>query len=218
MGFVEAKGAASLRRLSHSEMNSSEAAPQGRDVLYGLLEKHKARPSLPGIEWAKKNWHNLQSVIDRISALQKDAKLRPRKGKSIVWAVLGASLAAAVEAREQQQTADSQFIQTLQDLVRALQDHVVNLKEQLDKEKNQANYLQLVLKKKLLAEKNTSPRSEKTIEYPHIDLEEGRLRLEKLNVPAASLHPLRKTQYTYKGGEDKFPQIPTKEVPLLLQN
>lgn len=154
MGFVEAKRAASLRRSSRSEMDSSEAAPEGRDVLCGLLEKQKARLSLPGAEWAEKNRRNLQSVTDRISALQKDAKLRPGEGNSVVCAVLGAILTAAPEAGAEQQTAESQFIQTSPDLVRALQDQVVNLKEPLDNEKNQANCLQCALKEQLLAEKS----------------------------------------------------------------
>lgn len=111
---MEAKRAASLRRSSRSEMNSSEAAPEGRDVVDGLSEKQKARPSLPGVERAEKSGHNLHSVTDRISALPKDAKLRPGKGKSVVCAVLGAILAAALEAGKEQQTAESQFIQTLE--------------------------------------------------------------------------------------------------------
>lgn len=59
-------------------------------------------------------------LLNRTSTLQRDAKLRFGKGKSIICAVLGASLVAVVEARDQQCRAESQNIQSLQALVKEL--------------------------------------------------------------------------------------------------
>ena len=70
---------------------------KSEDVLFDLLEKHGARPSLSGMDWAQQNWHNLQSVLDHIRVLQNVAHTRAGKGKSFICAVLGSALKAAVE-------------------------------------------------------------------------------------------------------------------------
>ena len=80
-------------------MSDRKSIPTGREVLYNFLEKHNTRLLVPGDDWAQNNWYNLQSVTDRISTFRKDARLRPGKGKSIICAVFGASLVAAVEMR-----------------------------------------------------------------------------------------------------------------------
>ncbi|XP_075302410.1 LOW QUALITY PROTEIN: uncharacterized protein LOC142365467 [Opisthocomus hoazin] len=69
--------------------------------LYDFLEVHRARPSLQGQGWARDHWFRLQSVVDRMKVLQKEARVKRGKGKAIICAVLGASLAAAVEERNQ---------------------------------------------------------------------------------------------------------------------
>ena len=49
-------------------MSDSKIASLGKEVLFDSLEKHKARPSVPGVDWAQGNWHNLQSVVDQTVA------------------------------------------------------------------------------------------------------------------------------------------------------
>ncbi|XP_029876242.1 uncharacterized protein LOC115343847 [Aquila chrysaetos chrysaetos] len=193
-------------------MSDSKIARLGKEALFDFLEKHKARPSVLGIDWAQGNWYNLQSIVDRMVALQKDAKVRSGKGKAIVCAVLGASLAAAVEDRDCHLTAESQIIESLQNLVPFLMGQVAGLKAQLEAEKNQVKHLQIALKEQLLAgtvREEIPPRSE--IGYPFKDLQAAKERVEKLELP--SLGPLVKTEYTYDDEQDQFPQVTTKEVP-----
>ena len=57
------------------------------EKLYDLLEVHRSRPSPPGRDWARDHWFQLQSVVDRIAVLQKEAKVKRGKGKAIVCAV-----------------------------------------------------------------------------------------------------------------------------------
>ncbi|GAB0206780.1 hypothetical protein GRJ2_003143600 [Grus japonensis] len=148
-----------------------------------------------------------------MSALHKDAKLRAGKGKVIISAVLGASLVAAVESREQQCTVESQMIQSLQDLVQSLQGQVKSLKDQLEAERTQANHLQSTLKEQVLVGKDSPRPPGKRIEYSYNELEEAKSRLDKSDVPTSFLRPLVKTEFKYEDDEDEFPQITTKEVP-----
>ncbi|XP_075000612.1 uncharacterized protein LOC142079764 [Calonectris borealis] len=174
-------------------MSDTKTAPLGREVLFGFLEKHDARPSVPGVDWAQGNWYNLQNVVDRTSALQKDARVRSGRGKAIVCAVLGASLAAAVEERERCRVAESQIVESLQNLVRSLQGQVEEIKEQLEGERDQVKHLQTALKEQLLAgtaQEEISPRPE--IGYPFDDLQAARERVKKLDPPL--LRPLVKTE------------------------
>jgi len=67
------------------------------ESLYDFLEAHQARPSLQGQGWARDHWFRLQSVVDRMKVLQKEARVKSGKGKAIICAVLGVSLASAVE-------------------------------------------------------------------------------------------------------------------------
>jgi len=46
-------------------------------------EAHRARPSLQGQGWARDHWFRLQSVVDRIKVLQKEARVKRGKGKAI---------------------------------------------------------------------------------------------------------------------------------------
>ncbi|XP_075595306.1 LOW QUALITY PROTEIN: uncharacterized protein LOC142599320 [Balearica regulorum gibbericeps] len=193
-------------------MSDDRTVPSGREVLFDFLEKHRARPSVPRVDWAQGNWHNLQSVVDRMGALHKDVRLRAGKGKAIICAILGASLAAAVEARGRCCTAESLTIESLQSLTRSLQGQVAELKEQLKAEKDQVKYLQTALKEQLLADttcEEIPPRSE--IGYPFKDLQAAKERVEKLE--PLSLRPLVKTEYIYDDEQDQSPQVTTKEVP-----
>mgnify|MGYP001855989429 CR=1 FL=1 len=126
------------------------------DVLFDLLEKHGARPSLSGVDWARQNWHNLQSVSDRIRVLQNEARTQAGKGKSLICAVLGAALKATVEFRDEKHWAETQTIQALQEsvkvtqeLVKTLQNQIVNLEEQLEREKRNSALLQMAFKELL---------------------------------------------------------------------
>ncbi|GAB0206913.1 hypothetical protein GRJ2_003156900 [Grus japonensis] len=151
-------------------------------------------------------------MVDRMGALHKDARLRAGKGKAIICAVLGASLAAAVEARDRCRTAESLTIESLQSLTRSLQGQVAELKEQLKAEKDQVKHLQTALKEQLLADttrEEIPPRSE--IGYPFNDLQAAKEKVEKLE--PLSLRPLVKTEYIYDDEQDQSPQVTTKEVP-----
>ncbi|XP_074996699.1 LOW QUALITY PROTEIN: uncharacterized protein LOC142078063 [Calonectris borealis] len=193
-------------------MSDTKTVPLGREVLFEFLEKHNAQPSVSGIDWAQGNWYNLQSVVDQTSALQKDVRVRSGRGKAIVCAVLGASLAAAVEARERCRVEESLIVESFQNLIRSLQGQVAELKEQLEGERDQVKYLQIALKKQLLAgtaHEEIPPRSE--TDYPFNDLQAAREKVEKLEL--LSLRPLVKTEYIYDDDQDQFPQVTTKEVP-----
>lgn len=148
-------------------MSDSKIARAEQKVLFDFFEKYKARPSVPGVDWARENWYNLQSIVDRVVALRQVSGVRSGKGKAVVCAVLGASLAAAVEARDRRLTAESQLTESLQNLARSLQGQVAELKEQLKAEKNEVKRLQTALKERLLADavrEEFPPRSE--IGYP----------------------------------------------------
>ena len=43
-------------------MRDNIVTRKSEDVLFELLQKHGARPTLSGVGWARQNWHNLQSV------------------------------------------------------------------------------------------------------------------------------------------------------------
>ncbi|XP_074880385.1 uncharacterized protein LOC142029430 [Buteo buteo] len=193
-------------------MSDGKIARAEQKVLFDFLEKYKARPSVPGVDWARENWYNLQSVVDRVVALQQVSGVRSGKGKAVVCAVLGASLAAAVEARDRRLAAESQLTESLQNLARSLQGQVAELKEQLETEKNEVKHLQTALKERLLADavhEEFPPKSE--ISYPLCDLQAAKERVEKLEPPSSQ--PLVKTGYIYDHEQDQFPQVTTKEVP-----
>ncbi|XP_042665587.1 uncharacterized protein LOC122155633 [Centrocercus urophasianus] len=204
-------------------MSNSIVSMKSEDVLFDLLEKHGARPSLSGVDWARQNWHNLQSVSDRISVLQNEARTRAGKGKAFICAVLVATLKAAVEFRDEKHSAETQTIQALQEsvkvtqeLVKTLQNQIVNLEEQLEREKCNSALLQMAFKE-LLTCKHAShtvthslPR-EKT--FPLVELPGMKERLDKLETPIAPLRPLIKTEYIFDNSEDLDPQMNVKEIP-----
>ena len=91
---------------------------EGVDKLYDLLEAHQSRLSPQGQDWAKKHWFQPQTVVDRIRVLQKEARVRPGKGKAAICAVLGASLAAVVEDRKQRLCQANVTIDSLQMVIK----------------------------------------------------------------------------------------------------
>ena len=43
---------------AYLEMSNSMASMKSEDVLFDLLEKHGARPSVSGVDWARQNWRS----------------------------------------------------------------------------------------------------------------------------------------------------------------
>ncbi|XP_021238285.1 uncharacterized protein LOC110390976 [Numida meleagris] len=198
------------------EMSDSIDTMKSEDVLFDLLEKHGARPSLSGVDWARQNWYNLQSVSDRISVLQNEARTRAGKGKSFICALLGSALVAATEFRDQQLKAEAQTIESLQELVKTLQKQTEELKRQLENEKHDAALLLEALKEQLRCKDNCdivvhSLPQEKI--YPLEGLREMKARLDKLETLPVQLCPLIKTEYTFDNSEDLDPQMNVKEIP-----
>ena len=118
-------------------MSDSIATMKSEDVLFDLLEKHGARPSLSDVDRAWQCWYNLQSVSDRISVLRNEGRTWAGKGKSFICAVHGAALKAAVEFWDEKHSAETQTIHALQEsvkvtweLVKTLQNQIVNVEEQ----------------------------------------------------------------------------------------
>ncbi|XP_074669757.1 uncharacterized protein LOC141918805 [Strix aluco] len=177
---------------------------KGIDKLYDLLEAHQSRPSLQGQDWAKTHWFQPQSVVDRIRVLQKEAKVRRGKGKAIICAVLGASLAAVVEDRRRRLCRADTVIDSLQMVIKTLQEQLKENKQLLEEERNQNVILKEELRNQLLREVEMKL-SEKGIQqiYPQGDLQKA---------PPPHMCPLVKTEYLYEDDND-CPQVVTKEVP-----
>ena len=94
---------------------------KSEDVLLDLLANRVSWPCLSRVDWTRQNWHNLQSVSDHISVLQKNTHSRAGKGKPFICAVLGSALVAATQFQDQQLKEETQTIESLQELVKALQ-------------------------------------------------------------------------------------------------
>lgn len=181
----------------------------GIDKLYDLLEAHRSRPSPQGQDWAKEHWFQPQSVVDRIRVLQKEARVRPGRGKAVICAVLGASLAAAVEDRKQR-------LCQADVTIKSLQEQLEENKRLLQEERNQNAILKEELRDQLLREVDTLAEvevklSEKGIRqvYPQGDLQKARETVESL----PHMYPLVKTEYLYEDNNDDRPQVLTKETP-----
>jgi len=124
------------------------AAPQAADTcdcvsvrteeterLYDFLEAHRARPLLQGQGWARDHWFRLQSVVDKMKVLQKEARVKRGKGKAIICAVLGASLAAAVEERNQRSGQAEVVVDSLQAVAETLREQLQESKLLLEEER-----------------------------------------------------------------------------------
>ncbi|XP_063997244.1 uncharacterized protein LOC135173955 [Pogoniulus pusillus] len=171
--------------------------------LFCLLEAHGARPSVEGLDWARENWSNCQSVADRIVALQKEARAKSGKGKAFICAVLGACLAASIDEKQSQNGRENKIVSSLQDLVDSLQGHIVTLKDEVadlkDRLKTEQKWQKCFLKEEEL--KQTEP----ACIYPQAELAAA-------EEAAAHMRPLIKTEMLYED-EDGTPAITTKEIP-----
>jgi len=126
------------------------AAPQAADMcdcvsvlaeeterLYDFLEAHRARPLFQGQGWVRHHWFWLQSVVDRMKVLQKEDRVKRGKAKAIICAVLGASLAAAVEERNQRSGQVEAVVDSLQAAVETLRELLRESKRLLEEERCQ---------------------------------------------------------------------------------
>ena len=107
--------------------------------------------------------------------LQKEAKVRRGKGKAIICAVLGASLAAVVEDRRRRLCRADTVIDSLQMVIKTLQEQLKENKQLLEEERNQNVILKEELRNQLLREVEMKL-SEKGIWqiYPQGDLQKAK--------------------------------------------
>lgn len=113
---------------SSGTWTSSRSGPMFSPVLVKLAA-YKACPSVPGVAWTEDQWHDPNAIVGGIEVLEKEGRFHPEKGKAIVCAVLGATLMAAQQNRQQKMSAkqaDEEKIQSLWDLVKVLQDQLTN--------------------------------------------------------------------------------------------
>lgn len=121
---------------------------QSRDPsspLLEFLETLRARPSVPRLEGARDHWHSIQSIIDRVSALQSKVRCKPKKGKAAVCGVLGVAVMAAIQERIALNFQDTTAIKSLQVLVQSLQVCIADLQGKLQDKRGHSDNLQQVL-------------------------------------------------------------------------
>ncbi|XP_010572417.1 PREDICTED: uncharacterized protein LOC104835879 [Haliaeetus leucocephalus] len=165
-------------------------------------------PLTPGTRMGKKHWFQPQSVVERIRILQKEGNVRRGKGKAIICAVLGASLAAAVEERKQKFCQADSETDSLQMVIQTLQEQLKESKQLLEEERNQNEILKKKWRNQLLREVEVEVKhSEKGIwqNYPQGDLQKAEETVESL----PPKYPLIKTEYVYKDNSDDRPQVIT---------
>jgi len=145
--------------------------------LYDFLEAHQAHPSLQGQGWVRDHWFRLQSVVDRIKVLQKEARVKRGKEKAIICAVLGASLAAAVEERKQRFGQAEAVVDSLQVATETLWEQLQESKWVLEEERCQNVVLKEELRNQLLREADSLTETEVALSekgirsiYPQGDL------------------------------------------------
>lgn len=88
--------------------------------------------SVQKVDLACENWSNLESMADRIVALQKDARVKSRKDKAFMRTVLGACLAASGDEKQNQHKQEDKVISSFQDWMDSLQGHIVTLKDEVE--------------------------------------------------------------------------------------
>ncbi|GAB0189146.1 hypothetical protein GRJ2_001379900 [Grus japonensis] len=186
------------------------------DKLDDFLELYRSRPSLLGQDWARGHCLQLRSVIDRMTVVQKEAKVKKGTGKAIICAVLGTCLAAAVEERKQRSCQAEAVVASLQAAITALQEQLQENKWALEEEKRQNLILKELLRNQLLRETDTLAEAEvlpkeKGIRqvYPWGDLKGVKEAIKK----PPHMCPLVKTEYVYEDNNDNRPQVITKEIP-----
>jgi len=180
--------------------------------LYDFLEAHRARPSLQGQGWARDHWFRLQNVVDRMKVLQKEARVKRGKGIAIICAVLGASLAAAVEERNQRSGQAEAVVDSLQSVIEMLWES----KRLLEEERCQNVILKEELRNRLLRESDSLVETEVVLAgkgmrsiYPQGDLKGAK---ETAGSPP-HMYPLVKMEYVYENDSNNRPQVITKEIP-----
>ncbi|GAB0205260.1 hypothetical protein GRJ2_002991600 [Grus japonensis] len=186
------------------------------DKLYDFFEIYRSHPLLLGQDWARDRWFQLRSVIDRMTVVQKEAKVKKGKGKAIICAVLGACLAAVVEDRKQRSCQAEAVVASLQAAVTVLQEQLQENKRALEEEKSQNLILKEEWRNQLLRETDTLAEAEVPLEetglrqvYPWGDLKGVKEAVKK----PPHMCPLVKTEYVYEDDNDNCPQVITKEIP-----
>ncbi|XP_069626013.1 uncharacterized protein [Haliaeetus albicilla] len=188
--------------------DSAPSRVEGIEKLYDLLEDYQSCPSVQGQYWARNHWFQPQSVVDKIRVLQEKAKVKKGKGKAIICAVLGASLAAAMEERKQK---SGQSV-----MIGSLQEQLQESKQLLEEERNLVKALTKELKRQLSREVNIEaevemlPVEKRTQQIcPQGDLQRAKETVES----PPHVCPVIKTEYVYEDSSDDRPQVITKEAP-----
>ena len=130
--------------------------------------------------------------------LQKEAGVRSGKGKAITCAVLGASLAAVLEDTKQRLCQADAALDSLQTVIRSLQEQLEENKQLLKEERDQNAILKEELRNQLLREADTQVEVEvKLLEkgiwqiYPQGDSQKARQTVESL----PPMYPLVKREH-----------------------
>jgi len=144
---------------------------QGEEAerLYDFLEAHRARPSLQGQGCVRHHWFQLQSVVDRMKVLQKEDRVKRGKEKVIICVVLGASLTAVVEERNQRSGQVEAAVDSLQAVTETLQEQLRESKRLLEEERCQNAILE-ELRNQLLREANSLVETEVVLAQKGIQL------------------------------------------------
>uniref|UniRef100_A0A663MXD2 Uncharacterized protein n=1 Tax=Athene cunicularia TaxID=194338 RepID=A0A663MXD2_ATHCN len=171
--------------------------------IFERLKEYKACPHPLAEVWAHDNWQNPEAVASYISVLAGVKGSRLGKGKAVVCAVLGAALTAAQKDKHVKKQTEREMIESLQDLVKALQDQLVEelLKSQLADERNTTQRLCTAL----LAKPAARPL------HPTKDLEISREIYYPEN-EGENLRPLIKAKTT-EGQGGRAPQVTTRIAP-----
>lgn len=147
-------------------MVTRETSVSARSPVLEKLTAYKAHPSPQGVAWARDHWHDPKAIVGGIEKLAKEGRFCPGKGKAVVCAVLGATLIAAQEDSQERvraKQADKEKIQSLQDLVKVLQ-------EQLTAEHNTTQRLHAALSDALDRERILRAEADERSD-PDLDLE-----------------------------------------------
>uniref|UniRef100_A0A663LLW3 Uncharacterized protein n=1 Tax=Athene cunicularia TaxID=194338 RepID=A0A663LLW3_ATHCN len=200
--------------MTDQEMSVLDCSP-----IFEKLKEYKACPP-PLVEvWAHDNWQDPEAVASYISMLAGLKGSRPGKGKAVVCAVLGAALTAAQKDKHVKKQLEREMTESPQDLVKALQEQLVEerkqieaLKSQLADERNITHRFHMALinaldrgKISCLAKSAARPL------YPTKDLEISR-EIYYPEIEGANLRPLIKTETT-EGQGGRAPQVTTRTTP-----
>ncbi|XP_054677814.1 uncharacterized protein LOC129204954 [Grus americana] len=187
--------------------------------LHDFLEVYGSRPLPLRQDWARHHWFHLQSVIDRMTVVQRKAKVKKGKGKAIIGAVLGVCLPAVVEERKWRSCQAEAVVASLQAAITALQEQLQENKRALEEEKRQNLILKEELRNQLLRETDALAEEEVLLEekgirqvYPWGDIKGVK---EAVKSPP-HMCPQVKMEYVYEDNSDNRPQVITKEIPFMV--